>query len=159
MAQPTGAAITAPPGGWFADWGTVVSSNSSGPTIRCTVIVTPLIPYRDKIHLMLIYRRDDKTVNEDDDADIEKSALFSVGADDRLSMDTALPNGLIISPTDHRTGSIAVEMRVILVILPGNTPQGAISKLSDVRKHGGDIASRNGFPITITRKAMQAPSP
>lgn len=152
--QPTSVTITMPPAGWLAEWGTVTASDPSGPTVRCVAVVTPLIPYRDKFHLMLIYRRDNKTIDEDEDTEIGKSALFSVGTDNQLAMDTRLANELIFSPTDTRTGTVIVPMRVVLILLPSNTPQSAISKISDVRRRRGDILTRNGFPMTLNRKAI-----
>lgn len=146
--RPHGSAtITMPRDGWMEWWGSL-----PGGVIRVIARVEPFIPYRLHLHLMLICSIQDNTVDEMEDARIEKSSMFSVTEETRLVMEMPVSQEFLKRAYPDKT------VHVSLVLLPNPLTSDQISKRSDVGRLGGTLLVTNGFVMHIKRRVTPVPS-
>ena len=136
-------------------WGETLAGNEAGLTIRSVVKTETLFQMRNHIRVMLVYRLDDSTIDEMNDREIAKSALFTVTSNDQLIIDTPIPSHVFERGTPNKEGLFSVELKVYLAALPPWIGTDKINSLSDVKVYGGDILSVNGFAVSGTKRKRQ----
>jgi len=154
--------LVPPPEGWLPEWGMQIPPLG----VRSTVDVSTLLQYHKPIPLMLIYRIDDKTVDEQADTRIVKSNLFLVADTPRITIDVQLPEDFLVNGVVQKLGRLPVEktnlslqMKVALVVLPKGTTGEAISRISDATKLGGAVLIINGFPFSAEASVEKKDAP
>jgi hypothetical protein len=151
---PVSYSADSPLGGWMAGWGAAEPQSDGSLMIRSAVRTETLFPIRDHIRVMLVYRVSDNRVDEMNDREIIKSAIFTVNNTDPLVIDTPIEPSILARRTPRREGPILLEMEVVLAILPPSVTPDKISKLADVAKNGGSLLSKGGFGITGRNKRL-----
>jgi hypothetical protein len=141
-----------PDGGWLSEWGQEIPPLG----VRSIVNVSTLIPYHKPIHLMLIYRTNDMSVDEQDDTNIVKSNIISVADDPRLVIDVQLTQDFLRHAAHQQPGQAILPMKVALVFLPSRVKQEEICRISDAKKLGGGALVINGFPLPIKVDATKS---
>ncbi|HZR31651.1 MAG TPA: carboxypeptidase-like regulatory domain-containing protein [Terriglobales bacterium] len=131
--------IKMPRDGWMAEWGAKPPN-----VVRVVARAEPFLPYRGAVHLMLICRVVDNTIDEMQDTAIEKSVLFSP-TQAQFEMEMTLSQSFLQRASTH-----APQMaHVSLVFLPRNANPANILKLADVERVGGSILITNGFGLAL----------
>ena len=121
-------------------------------TLQEIVNVTPLLPYSAHLHLLLICRIDDKTIDSMEDTSIEKSAMFSV-SDEHPVLEMAMSQNFMSQAFPYKN----VAMYLVLVPNPHTSEQ--ISKLSDVKRIGGEIMNTSVFTLHVEKKVTKVRKP
>jgi hypothetical protein len=130
------------PGGWTTGWG------ARPPNfVYVMANATYLVPY-DQAHLMLVCRVADNTVDVMEDTRLEKSAPFSI-IQSQLVLEMPLSQAFL------RRGLPDPHVDIALVLLPPNVIGEQISKLSDVKRLGGQVLAINGLRISLTQDNNQ----
>lgn len=147
--------LVPPSAGWMPEWGQQILPHG----VRSIVDVSTMIQYHKPIPLMLIYRIDDKSIEEQGDTRIVKSNIFHVAQEPRLTVDVQLPDDFIESGIQKKLResgeflpgkyAVTVPMKVALVALPKSAKPDDISKISDAAKLGGGVLAINGFPFSV----------
>jgi hypothetical protein len=143
------ASVTMPEGGWMVSW------ENMGNTIRVVARVAPFLPYRSHVHLILVRRIQDNTVDEMEDTHIRKSPPFSMN-EERLILEIPMSEDLLAQAFPDK------NLRVSLVLLPNPLTPDEITKLSDVERLGGKILATNGIGLHVSRRVepgLVPPSP
>jgi hypothetical protein len=131
--------IHAPGGGWMFEWG----MHKNG-IAYIGANVEPLLPYKDRIYLILICRVADNTIDEMEDINIEKSSVF-YARQPRIEMEMLVTQAFLARAM--KAPEQPPIIHAALVSLPINLQPSQIHKLGDVEKIGGNILSINGFAI------------
>lgn len=144
--MPSAISIAPPNGSWFTAWGDTTLPN----TIRSTVNVTTIIPYRNRFNVMLVYFVQNRSIDKENNSKIMKSSLFSVHrSEPYLTIDTPVDPQILHETFGDETGLLSSEMNVALVILPLSVNPQKISKLSDAAHLRAGVFCCDSFPFSV----------